>query len=61
MCKSRYGKTLLPTSIVKSIGYEKDIKITVLPKDEANIPTCLVCKKDSIPKISQYLTDMKLS
>lgn len=55
------GKTLLPTSIVKSIGYEKDIKITVLPKDEANIPTCLVCRKDSIPKISQYLTDMKLS
>lgn len=55
------GKSLLPTSIVKSIGYENDIKVTVLPKDEANIPTCLVCRKDSIPKIAQYLKDMKLN
>lgn len=54
------GKSLLPTSIVKTIGYENDIKVTVLPKDEANIPTCLVCRKDSIPKIAQYLKDMKL-
>lgn len=54
------GKSLLPTSIVKKMGYDKDIKITVLPKKEANIPTCLVCRKDSIPKISEYLKDMEL-
>ena len=40
------GKSLLPTSIVKKMGYDKDIRITVLPKKEANIPTCLVCRKD---------------
>lgn len=54
------GKSLLPTSIVKKIGYEKDVKITVLPKKEANIPTCLVCRKDYIPSIAQYLKEMKL-
>ena len=54
------GKSLLPTSIVKKMGYDKDIKITLLPKDEANIPTCLVCRKDYIPKISEYLKNMEL-
>lgn len=54
------GKTLLPTSIVKKMGYDKDIKITILDKKEANIPTCLVCRKDYIPKISEYLKKIKL-
>ncbi len=54
------GKSLLPTSIVKKMGYDKDIRITVLPKKEANIPTCLVCRKDYIPKISDYLKNMEL-
>ncbi|WP_198306001.1 LysR family transcriptional regulator [Arcobacter vandammei] len=54
------GKSLLPTSIVKKMGYDKDIKITVLPKDEANIPTCLICRKDNIPKISDYLQKIDL-
>ena len=55
------GKSLLPTSIVKKMGYDKDIKITVLDKKEANIPTCLVCRKDYIPKISNYLINMNLT
>ena len=42
------------------MGYDKDIKVTILPKDEAYIPTCLVCRKDYIPKISDYLKEMKL-
>jgi len=54
------GKSLLPTSIVKKMGYDKDIKITVLPKKEANIPTCLVCRKDYIPMIATYLKKIKL-
>ncbi|MDX4048114.1 LysR family transcriptional regulator [Aliarcobacter skirrowii] len=54
------GKSLLPISIVKKMGYDKDIKITVLPKEEAYIPTCLVCRKDYIPKISDYLRKMNL-
>ena len=54
------GKTLLPMSIVKKMGYDKDIKITVLDKKEANIPTCLVCRKDYIPSISEYLKKLDL-
>lgn len=54
------GKSLLPISIVKKMGYDKDIKITILPKKEANIPTCLVCRKDYVPKISDYLKNMEL-
>lgn len=54
------GKSLLPMSIVKKMGYDKDIKITVLPKNEANIPTCLVCRKDYIPKISDYLKNLEV-
>lgn len=42
------------------MGYDKDIKITVLPKEEAYIPTCLVCRVDNIPKISDYLRKMSL-
>ncbi|MFA7083065.1 MAG: LysR family transcriptional regulator [Arcobacteraceae bacterium] len=54
------GKSLLPLSIVKKMGYDKDIKITVLDKKEAYIPTCLVCQKEYVPKISEYLKNMKL-
>ena len=54
------GKTLLPMSIVKKMGYDKDIKITVLDKKEATIPTCLVCRKDYIPSISEYLKKLDL-
>lgn len=55
------GKTLLPISLVKKMGFDNDIKITILPKEEANIPTCLVCRKDYIPEIAQYLKEMKFS
>jgi DNA-binding transcriptional LysR family regulator len=51
------GKSLLPLSIVKKLKYEKDLKIIKISKEVANIPTCLVCRKDSIPKIEQYLKD----
>ncbi|HJE03215.1 LysR family transcriptional regulator [Aliarcobacter thereius] len=52
------GKSLLPLSLVRKMGYDKDIKITILPKSEANIPTCLVCRVDNIPKISDYLKEI---
>lgn len=54
------GKSLMPMSIVKKMGYDNDIKITVLPKSEAYIPTCLVCRKDNIPKISDYLKELEI-
>lgn len=53
--KAAMGKSLLPLSIVKKHQYENDLKITNLPKELANMPTCLVCRKDNIPKIESYL------
>ena len=53
--KATMGKSLLPLSIVKKHQYENDLKITNLPKELANMPTCLVCRKDNIPKIESYL------
>ncbi len=53
--KAAMGKSLLPLSIVKKHQYENDLKITNLPKELVNMPTCLVCRKDNIPKIEDYL------
>ena len=55
--KAGMGKSFLPLSIVKKLKYEDDLKIINLPKQLANIPTCLVCRKDNIPKIKIYLKD----
>ncbi|MDD2896772.1 MAG: LysR family transcriptional regulator [Aliarcobacter sp.] len=55
--KAGMGKSLLPLSIVKKLRYEDDLKIINLPKQLANIPTCLVCRKDNIPKIETYLKE----
>jgi LysR family transcriptional regulator, cell division regulator len=55
--KAGMGKSLLPLSIVKKLKYEDDLKIINLPKQLANIPTCLVCRKDNIPKIKNYLKE----
>ena len=53
--KAAMGKSLLPLSIVKKHNYENDLKITILPKELVDMPTCLVCRKDNIPKIEEYL------
>jgi LysR family transcriptional regulator, cell division regulator len=55
--KAGMGKSLLPLSIVKKLKYEKDLKIINLPEQLANMPTCLVCRKDNIPKIQTYLKE----
>ena len=55
--KAAMGKSLLPMSIVKKHKYENDLEITALPKELANMPTCLVCRKDNMPKIKEYLKD----
>jgi len=57
--KSGMGKTLLPTNLVDKLGFTEDLKITKLDKQTAYIPTCLICRKDNIPKIAQYLRDLK--
>lgn len=57
--KAGMGKTLLPTNLVDKLGFTNDLKITKLDKKTAYIPTCLICRKDYIPKISEYLKTME--
>ncbi len=54
------GSTLLPKSIVKKYGYLSKLKLTPVEKSIVDIPTCLVCRKDNIPKISDYLCHIEL-
>ena len=56
--KAGMGKTIFPTSLVDKLGYSEDLKITKLDKKTAYIPTCLVCRKDYVPKISEYLKEL---
>lgn len=58
--KSGMGKTLLPTNLVEKLGFINDVKITKLDKKTAYIPTCLVCRKDYVPKIALYLQELDL-
>ncbi|NVJ54025.1 MAG: LysR family transcriptional regulator [Campylobacteraceae bacterium] len=57
--KSGMGKTLLPTNLVDKLGFTEDLKITKLDKKTAYIPTCLICRKDNIPKIAEYLKNLE--
>lgn len=55
--KAGMGKSMLPLSIVKKLNYENDLKIISLPKKISFMPTYLVCRKDYIPKIKNYLEE----
>ena len=57
--KAGMGKSLLPLSIIKKLKYESEVKIEELPKEIANLPTCLVCRKDYVPRIKSYLENFK--
>ena len=58
--KARIGKKLLPIHIVKKLVYEKDLNRLDLNEDLSNIPTCLICRKNYVPSISEYLINMEL-
>jgi len=57
--KAGMGKTLLPTNLVDKLGFTDDLKITKLDAQTAYIPTCLVCRKNHIPSIKDYLMDLE--
>lgn len=56
--KAGMGKTLLPLKLVDKLGYKEELKVTKLDKTIAYFPTCMVCRKDYLPKISEYLKEM---
>lgn len=57
--KAGMGKSILPLSIIEKLNYKNDLKLTKIPKSIINIPTYLVCRKDYIPRIKDYLENFK--
>jgi len=58
--KAGMGKSLLPLSIVEKLGYKDDLHINELDVSVASINTHMVCRKDCLPQISEYLENIKL-
>ncbi len=54
------GRAIIPRIIVEKYGYIDKLKTTVVDKNILEIPTCLVCRKDNIPKISEYLKNINI-
>jgi len=54
------GMTALPMSIVKKLGYAEQLKIIQLDPNIACLPTCMVCRKDAVPSIEDYLKALRL-
>lgn len=49
------GKSILPISIINKLNYKDRLKIVDLEKNYQSMPTCMICRSDNIPKISNYL------
>lgn len=58
--KAGMGKAFLSKKIVDKYGYTHDVKMTQLLEKEAHLETYLVCRKDSIPRISDFLKELEL-
>jgi|LGOV01.1.fsa_nt_gb DNA-binding transcriptional LysR family regulator len=54
------GKAILPRTVVEKLGYIDKLKTTVIDNDILEIPTFLVCRKENIPKISDYLKSIAI-
>lgn len=57
--KEGMGKAFLSKIIVDKYGYTNDLKLTKLPANECNLDTHLVCRKDNVPLIFEYLKNIK--
>lgn len=55
--KAGYGLSLLSPKIIEKFGYKDDVKITTI---ENYLDTYLVCRKDYLPIIHEYLRRVKL-
>lgn len=54
------GKAFTSKKIVDKFGYTNDLKLTKLSETESNLDTRLVCRKDQVPLISDYLKTLRL-
>lgn len=56
--KAGIGKAFLSKKIIDKFGYTDSLKLIKLPENECNLETHLVCRKDQIPYISEYLKQL---
>ena len=57
--KAGMGKAFLSKKIIEKFGYEKALKLTKLEQNECDLETRLVCRKDSVPLIADYLKQLR--
>jgi len=55
--KEGMGLSLLPKVIIDKYNYANDLKLTAIP---SNLNTHMVCRKDNIPFISEYLKKLNI-
>jgi LysR family transcriptional regulator, cell division regulator len=53
--KAGMGMTVLPVSVIKKLGYEKDVAIESLPKGLSSVHTYMICKKENEPPLGNFL------
>ena len=58
--KAGIGKAFLSKKIIDKFGYNDALKLTKLPENESNLETYLVCRKDQVPLVVEYLKEFSL-
>jgi DNA-binding transcriptional LysR family regulator len=57
--KAGMGKAFLSKKIIGKFGYESALKLTKLEQNECDLQTRLVCRKDNVPFIVDYLKALR--
>jgi len=58
--KEGMGKAFLSKKIIDKYNYTEDLKLTKLEQNECDLETHLVCRRDNIPMIEEYLRNINL-
>ena len=53
------GRTLLPLSVINQSADKNWVNIVSLPPDKADIPTCLICRRDAMPSIKLDMFELE--
>lgn len=54
------GRAILPINLIKKYGYENKLNLKKVDNAKTNFSTCLVCRKDNIPKEIEYFKNLEL-
>jgi DNA-binding transcriptional LysR family regulator len=54
------GRAILPINLIKKYGYENRLNLKKVDNTKTNFSTCLVCRKDNIPKEIEYFKNFEL-